>query len=65
MYNYISLSEQFKKVGFKVSLLKYYDEEKKFNKTDWDPEKGLIHRSIRFRNQHKDVSCLGMANLLP
>lgn len=62
MYDYKSIVELFESAGFTVELLEYYDNDGVFHKTDWDPEKGLIHRSIRFRNQHKDVSCLGLDN---
>ena len=62
MYNYVTLKKHFEKANFKVTLLEFYDEEKKFHKTNWDPHKGLIHRSIRFRNKNKNVSCLGLKN---
>ncbi len=62
MYDYKSIKVLFESAGFTVSLLEYYDNEGVFHNTDWDANKGLIHRSIRFRNKHKDVSCLGLDN---
>ncbi|MEC8968817.1 MAG: hypothetical protein VX756_06685 [Bacteroidota bacterium] len=54
MYYHVTLKKHFEKANFKVTLLEFYDEEKKFHKTNWDPHKGLIHRSTRFRNKNKN-----------
>ena len=62
MYDFESIKEIFESVGFKVSYLEYYDKDGVFHKTNWDPNKGMIHRSVRYRNVHKDVSCLGLDN---
>ena len=48
LYTYKTLSEIFIKAGFKVELLEYFDENGKFHQTDWNKNKGMIHRSTRY-----------------
>jgi predicted SAM-dependent methyltransferase len=54
LYNYKILSECFADVGFKVSLLEYWDENKKFHYVDWTDENGHIRRSRRYDKRNKD-----------
>ena len=55
LYNYKLMKEQLEKVGFKVELLEYWDEEGQFHFTDWDPQKGgMIDRSKRFDERNKN-----------
>lgn len=54
LYNYQSLSKVLEEVGFKVRLLEYFDENRKFHRNDWDPKDGMIKRSAQYdeRNQN-------------
>jgi len=58
LYNYKSMSEGLKKVGFKVQLLEYWDENGKFHFVDWTDEGGHIRRSKRYdpRNQNDTLN---------
>lgn len=53
LYNYQSLSNILKSVGFEVRILECYDEKGQFIYNEWDPKSGMVHRSKRFdeRNQ--------------
>ncbi len=48
LYDHITLSNLFKKAGFKIKLLEHFDENGNFHSFDWDVNKGMIHRSKRF-----------------
>jgi len=48
LYTYKTLSKVFCDAGFKVKLLEYFDENGAFIYNEWDPSKGMIHRSKRF-----------------
>jgi predicted SAM-dependent methyltransferase len=54
LYNYKSMIEKLKKVGFDVQLLEYWDESGKFHFVDWTDKGGHIRRSRRYdpRNQN-------------
>jgi len=54
LYDYKLITEAFSKVGFRIELLEYFDETKKFHSTDWDSSDGHIHRSIRYDGRNKD-----------
>lgn len=58
LYNYKLMSEVFEEAGFKVHLLEYFDEDRKFHYNEWDPAKGMVHRSKRFddRNHGDDLN---------
>lgn len=53
LYNYKTLKQSLEEVGFTVSLLEYWDENKEFHFIDWSDEGGHIVRSKRYdkRNQ--------------
>jgi predicted SAM-dependent methyltransferase len=53
LYNYKLIVSIFSKAGFEVKLLEYFDENKKFTFNHWNPDDGMIDRSMRFdeRNQ--------------
>lgn len=53
LYNYKTLSDVFIKVGYKVNLLEYFDEEGTFHYKSWKPEDGKIYRSKRFDVRNK------------
>lgn len=48
LYNYKTLSKVMNEVGFECDLLEYWDEKKEFHYKEWDPQDGMIMRSIRF-----------------
>jgi predicted SAM-dependent methyltransferase len=54
LYNYETFRDVFKKAGFKVNLLEYFDQKGKFHFIEWDPLEGKIHRSSRFDDRNKD-----------
>ncbi|MGN6194449.1 MAG: class I SAM-dependent methyltransferase [Ginsengibacter sp.] len=58
LYNYKLMTERLQKVGFKVQLLEYWDENGKFHFIDWSDEGGHIRRSKRYdrRNQNGTLS---------
>jgi predicted SAM-dependent methyltransferase len=48
LYDYRTFAAVFEAVGFRVRLLEYFDETGVFHHEDWDPEDGMIQRSMRF-----------------
>ncbi len=54
LYNYETFCDLFKRAGFNVKLLEYFDQEGKFHFVEWNPEKGTIHRSRRYDKRNKD-----------
>jgi predicted SAM-dependent methyltransferase len=54
LYNYVTLRESLEKVGFKVNLLEYWDEQGNFNCVNWTDEGGHIRRSKRYDDRNKD-----------
>lgn len=55
VYDFHTLSELFERVGFKVKLLEYCDENGIFHEADWKGEDGVIFRSKKYdpRNREK------------
>jgi len=53
LYNCDSLVALFKKVGFQVKLLEWFDNEGNFHAEDWSEDDGLIMRSTRFDARNK------------
>lgn len=58
LYNYKSMSERLERVGFKVKLLEYWDENGNFHFIEWTDEGGHIRRSKRYdpRNQNDTLN---------
>lgn len=54
LYNYETFRGLFKKAGFKVNLLEYFDQEGRFHFVEWDPDEGTILRSRRFDERNKN-----------
>ncbi len=54
LYNYKTFSAVFEESGFKVELLEYFDEKKRFIANKWNKEKGYIHRSIQYDKRNSD-----------
>lgn len=53
MFNYQTLSRLLEKCGFQVTLLEYFDENGKFNYKPWNPENGMIRRSLKYDSQNR------------
>lgn len=53
LYNYSIMKAALEKVGFKVELLEYWDENGKFHFTDWNTEHGKVLRSRRFDKRNE------------
>ena len=47
LYTYKTFSEIFSKCGFSVNTLEWFDEDGKFQTTDWDTKDGYIIRSLK------------------
>jgi len=48
LYNYKSLTKIMNECGFECNLLEYWDERGQFHYKHWNPEDGMIMRSLRF-----------------
>jgi predicted SAM-dependent methyltransferase len=48
LYTYASFRDLFSREGFEVRLYEYYDESGRFQYQEWNPQGGLIRRSMRF-----------------
>jgi len=48
LYNHDSFGELFARAGFEVKLHEYYDRNGQFQFSEWNPDDGLIRRSMRF-----------------
>jgi predicted SAM-dependent methyltransferase len=54
LYTYRTFKDVFDKIGFRVEILEYFDENGKFHSVDWNPVDGMIYRSRRFDARNKD-----------
>jgi predicted SAM-dependent methyltransferase len=63
LYTYDVMKNRLEKAGFRVELLEYWDENGKFNYTDWSLDGGMIHRSRRYDPRNKDGK-LGYTSLI-
>lgn len=57
LYNYNTLSELLRSMGFKVELLEWYDEKGGFHHIDWAVEDGMIVRSTRYDDRNIENPC--------
>lgn len=62
-YDYKSLIKVFETAGFSVDLLEYCDEDGRFHFNYWNPEQGVIGRSLRFDTRNNDGK-LGMVSII-
>ncbi|MDU6265395.1 MAG: hypothetical protein E6600_12930 [Anaerocolumna aminovalerica] len=62
-YDYKSLVKVFETAGFSVDLLEYCDENGRFHFNYWNPEQGIIGRSLRFDTRNNDGK-LGMVSII-
>ena len=62
-YDYRTLIEIFERIGFKVDLLEYCDENGRFHFNYWSPDDGIIGRSLRFDTRNNNGS-LGMVSII-
>jgi predicted SAM-dependent methyltransferase len=53
LYTYRSIAELFAQAGFTVEQLEHFDEDGAFHAAPWDPEGGLIRRSLRFDQRNR------------
>ena len=58
LYTYRTLGTVFASVGFKITLLEYFDERGTFHYQEWSPADGMITRSKRFdsRNRTRELA---------
>lgn len=63
VYDYKTLVNVFKNVGFEVTLLEYCDEQGDFHFREWDENKGKICRSYRFDSRNSKDK-LGMVSII-
>lgn len=54
LYDYRLITKELEKVGFEVSPLEYFDEQRVFHQNPWDPEDGFIGRSAKFDKRNQD-----------
>jgi len=62
VYDYQRLADIFRSAGFEVDLLEYCDASGRFHYNQWDPDAGLIYRSLRFdhRNQQGKLGSVSL-----
>lgn len=63
LYTYQIMSGFLTKIGFKVNLLEYFDENGQFHKAPWNPEDGMVRRSADHDDRNKDGK-LGYTSLI-
>ncbi len=63
LYTYKKLISVFERAGFSVNLLEHCDEDGNFHFSYWNPNDGMIGRSLRFdsRNSYEKI---GMASII-
>jgi predicted SAM-dependent methyltransferase len=54
LYSCRSLQDALGRAGFQTRPLEYFDEDRHFHATAWDPEDGMIHRSARFDDRNRN-----------
>ena len=54
LYTHESLGRLLSEAGLQVETLEYFDAAGQFHATDWKPEDGMIHRSLRFDERNHD-----------
>lgn len=61
-YDYKTFTKLLEEAGFKVKLLEFCDEEGHFHYNEWNPEDGMIHRSMRFSEENtlKNIKMLSL-----
>lgn len=52
LYTYSTLKTVFESVGFRITLLEYFDERGTFHYQEWSPADGMITRSARFDSRN-------------
>ena len=52
LYNIDTLTALLQSVGFTTTPLEYFDKQERFHALPWEPNEGMIHRSVRFDSQH-------------
>lgn len=54
LYTYRTFRECFEQAGFHVQLLEYFDENGEFRAQAWEPDRGIIWRSLRFDHRNRN-----------
>ncbi|MBD7963076.1 SAM-dependent methyltransferase [Fictibacillus sp. Sa2CUA10] len=63
VHNYKTITSMFRKAGFSVTLLEYFDEKGDFHTQNWDESEGFIYRSMRFDHRNQNGK-LGFVSLI-
>jgi predicted SAM-dependent methyltransferase len=63
LYNYKIMKQRLEEVGFKVTLLEYWDEFGKFHAIEWSDDGGRVDRSIRYDSRNKN-GIIGYTSLI-
>jgi predicted SAM-dependent methyltransferase len=63
LYTYKTIIKPFIKVGFKVDLLEFCDDNGEFHYKQWNPKEGFIYRSKRFDHRNQSGK-LGFVSLI-
>lgn len=63
VYDYRRLPPAFRRAGFDVRLLEWWDEAGTFHAEPWDEREGFIYRSARFDHRNRDGK-LGFTSLI-
>ena len=64
LFNIDSLSEIFEKVGFRVIPLEYWDNKRKFHKSEWDIKWGKVSRSAEFDPRNQSNKSLSYTSII-
>jgi predicted SAM-dependent methyltransferase len=54
LYEWLTLRRLFEAAGFETTSLEYFDEQGRFHSIEWDPDEGMIRRSLRFDPRNRD-----------
>jgi len=54
LYKWLTLRRLFETAGFETTALEYFDEQGRFHSVEWDPDEGMIRRSMRFDPRNHD-----------
>lgn len=63
VYDFRSLGDLFRRAGFAVRLLEWWDEHGRFHAEDWIVEDGFVYRSKRFDHRNQNGQ-LGFTSLI-
>jgi predicted SAM-dependent methyltransferase len=64
LYTYDMLRSMLESVGFQVDLLEYYDADRNFHRTEWDPKDGRVTRCHGWTEKKADGSTMHYTSLI-